>query len=256
MTHDEAFLQAILEAPDDDTPRLIYADWLEEQDDPRGEFIRVQCQLARLAQDDPGRPTLEERERHLYAEVAPGWPGSPRDRAAAFAFCRRLMRGGAIPAAHYLAHAAVFRTAPLRDIPVDRTDCEVPAAVIEYFPESVARVNLALPLALQDRTLTLALHNPDDHWLIQRLQFIFNLDIEVVAARADQLAAAVGRHYTGGQPPTVADYVDSVAGVEAGPLPEPSAGAIAGLANVLLGEALDRPPPRDRAGPRAFLAVR
>ena len=31
MTHD-AFLQAILEAPEDDTPRLIYADWLMEQE--------------------------------------------------------------------------------------------------------------------------------------------------------------------------------------------------------------------------------
>ena len=41
------FLQAILADPDDDTPRLIYADWLEEQGDPRGEFIRVQCELAK-----------------------------------------------------------------------------------------------------------------------------------------------------------------------------------------------------------------
>ena len=42
MTHDEAFLQAIIDNPDDDAPRLIYADWLEERGDPRGEFIRVQ----------------------------------------------------------------------------------------------------------------------------------------------------------------------------------------------------------------------
>ena len=33
--HDEAFLQAIRENPDDDAPRLIYADWLEERGDPR-----------------------------------------------------------------------------------------------------------------------------------------------------------------------------------------------------------------------------
>ena len=43
MTHDDAFLQAIIENPDDDAPRLLYADWLEERGDPRGEFIRVQC---------------------------------------------------------------------------------------------------------------------------------------------------------------------------------------------------------------------
>ena len=65
MTHDEAFLQAILEAPEDETPRLVYADWLEDQGDPRGEFIRLQAQLARLAPDDPDRPALEE---HLARE--------------------------------------------------------------------------------------------------------------------------------------------------------------------------------------------
>ena len=43
MTHDDAFLQAIIEDPDHDAPRLLYADWLEERGDPRGEFIRVQC---------------------------------------------------------------------------------------------------------------------------------------------------------------------------------------------------------------------
>ena len=35
MTLEDAFLQAILETPDDDLPRLAYADWLEEQDDPQ-----------------------------------------------------------------------------------------------------------------------------------------------------------------------------------------------------------------------------
>ncbi|MDX2010616.1 MAG: TIGR02996 domain-containing protein [Myxococcaceae bacterium] len=38
--------EAMLKAPWDDAPRLVYADWLSEQDDPRGEFIVVQCRLA------------------------------------------------------------------------------------------------------------------------------------------------------------------------------------------------------------------
>jgi uncharacterized protein (TIGR02996 family) len=42
----EEFIQEILANPDDDTPRLIFADWLEERGDPRGEFIRVQCDIA------------------------------------------------------------------------------------------------------------------------------------------------------------------------------------------------------------------
>jgi uncharacterized protein (TIGR02996 family) len=43
MTEQEAFLHAILDAPDGDAPRLIYADWLEEHYDldPRGRRLHV-----------------------------------------------------------------------------------------------------------------------------------------------------------------------------------------------------------------------
>jgi uncharacterized protein (TIGR02996 family) len=48
MTHEEAFLADIREHPDDDTPRLIFADWLEENGDPeRAEFIRVRIASVR-----------------------------------------------------------------------------------------------------------------------------------------------------------------------------------------------------------------
>jgi uncharacterized protein (TIGR02996 family) len=48
--HDrDALLRAIIENPDDDAPRLIYADWLDEHGDPdRATFIRLQCELGRL----------------------------------------------------------------------------------------------------------------------------------------------------------------------------------------------------------------
>ena len=43
------FLADIIANPDDDTPRLIFADWLEErggrENTARAEFIRVQCRL-------------------------------------------------------------------------------------------------------------------------------------------------------------------------------------------------------------------
>ncbi len=49
MNEHDAFLDAIVSAPDDDFPRLQYADWLEERGDAdRAEFIRLQ--LARDAQ--------------------------------------------------------------------------------------------------------------------------------------------------------------------------------------------------------------
>jgi uncharacterized protein (TIGR02996 family) len=47
LTHDIPFLQAILDQPDDDTPRLIYADWLEERGQAQeSEFLRLECRLA------------------------------------------------------------------------------------------------------------------------------------------------------------------------------------------------------------------
>jgi uncharacterized protein (TIGR02996 family) len=45
MTEEDAFLAAVLSEPHDDTPRLVFADWLEERDGPgdaaRAEFIRL-----------------------------------------------------------------------------------------------------------------------------------------------------------------------------------------------------------------------
>ena len=46
MDMNEAFVGSIAESLYDDTPRLVYADWLEDDGDAdRAEFIRVQCEL-------------------------------------------------------------------------------------------------------------------------------------------------------------------------------------------------------------------
>jgi len=53
MSDRQALLLAIRAAPEDDLPRLAYADWLEEHGDAaRAQFIRLQCRLARLEPDD------------------------------------------------------------------------------------------------------------------------------------------------------------------------------------------------------------
>jgi uncharacterized protein (TIGR02996 family) len=75
MTPEEAFIEAIRDAPDDDTPRLIFADWLEERGDPHGEFIRLQCALAKLRQGDPRRGALATRERALWERHKKVWLG-------------------------------------------------------------------------------------------------------------------------------------------------------------------------------------
>jgi uncharacterized protein (TIGR02996 family) len=54
MTETErSLLDAVLENPDDDLPRLVYADWLDENGDPkRAEFIRAQIALSLLENED------------------------------------------------------------------------------------------------------------------------------------------------------------------------------------------------------------
>ena len=49
MSDEDALLAAIAAHPDEDTPRLAYADWLDEHDRPiRAEFIRLQIEVARV----------------------------------------------------------------------------------------------------------------------------------------------------------------------------------------------------------------
>lgn len=66
---DEAFLNAILETPEDDLPRLAYADYLDECGDAaRAEFIRVQIVLAGGADNS----ALDARQNELQRDH-PEW---------------------------------------------------------------------------------------------------------------------------------------------------------------------------------------
>src|SRR4051812_28275900 len=70
---EQAFVQAVLETPDDEGIRLIFADWLEERGDPYGEFIRAQCELAKLPPEDERGRELGEREAALWNAHGPAW---------------------------------------------------------------------------------------------------------------------------------------------------------------------------------------
>ncbi len=74
MASQESLLrQAILERPGDDTPRLIYADWLEEQGDPRAEFVRIQCEIAGVAPEDDRLTPMIHRMNELESEFGREW---------------------------------------------------------------------------------------------------------------------------------------------------------------------------------------
>ncbi|HXG10589.1 MAG TPA: TIGR02996 domain-containing protein [Gemmataceae bacterium] len=130
MTHEEAFLQAICDAPEDEGLRLIFADWLEEHDDPRGEFIRVQCALAHLDEDDPRRAALRLREHELLANHETEWVGPLLEFVDGWQFRRGFVEQVVLTPQAFLAHADVlFRLAPLRHVHLYRRNYITPGEV-------------------------------------------------------------------------------------------------------------------------------
>ncbi len=76
MNSHDGFLNAINADPDDDVPRLIYADWLDDQGEPeRAEFIRIQCRAATLPWEDE-RDALEDRADELLRRHEDEWLAS------------------------------------------------------------------------------------------------------------------------------------------------------------------------------------
>jgi uncharacterized protein (TIGR02996 family) len=89
-----ALVAAVVANPDEDTPRLVYADWLQDRgEDDRAEFIRVQCKIARCQWcggggkinsqracvcKDANYP-LRRRERELLRSHGAGWLGDLSD---------------------------------------------------------------------------------------------------------------------------------------------------------------------------------
>jgi uncharacterized protein (TIGR02996 family) len=87
----DPFLQTILEQPEADAPRLVYADWLEEQGDPLAEMVRVQCELARLDDGHPRRIPLKIREDELRTTYESSWIGPVKELGLDGKFSRGLL---------------------------------------------------------------------------------------------------------------------------------------------------------------------
>lgn len=52
MSEDEAFVERLSARPDDETARLVYADFLDERDDPRGAYLRAEAAWVALQPAD------------------------------------------------------------------------------------------------------------------------------------------------------------------------------------------------------------
>ncbi|HVL10941.1 MAG TPA: TIGR02996 domain-containing protein [Gemmata sp.] len=73
MNDGDALLAAILANPDDDTPRLVYADWLQENGRPEwAEYLRLGVEAPRLKKGKK-RSQLESRIEELRGRLDGGW---------------------------------------------------------------------------------------------------------------------------------------------------------------------------------------
>ncbi|MEO2088340.1 MAG: TIGR02996 domain-containing protein [Gemmataceae bacterium] len=125
---------AVIASPDDDLPRLVYADWCDENGHPeRAEFIRVQCALAR----PDGLPAdrladLRIREQTLLEVHGESWLAPLRARGEPLFSPRthgRFHRGFVetvwMPAAEFLTNAdRLFERCPVRELRVTQTTPE------------------------------------------------------------------------------------------------------------------------------------
>lgn len=71
----ESLEQALVENPDDLASHMAYADYLTDEGDPRGEFIRVQLALEDPSRSPAERKRLQEQEQALLDAHLRDWAG-------------------------------------------------------------------------------------------------------------------------------------------------------------------------------------
>jgi uncharacterized protein (TIGR02996 family) len=126
----ETFLHAIREAPEDDTPRLVYADWLDEHDQPeRAEFIRAQIHMTRLSPHSRRRAALLRRTRELLAAHGDVWRQSlPKWARRRCQFQRGFVAHVTCTALQFIKHGeALMCAAPVRSLRIYRGEGRIVA---------------------------------------------------------------------------------------------------------------------------------
>src|SRR4051794_18229590 len=119
MSIEQALLSAILEHPRDDDARRIYADWCEDHGQPeRGEWVRVQLDLARLPAWAPAWDGLKARARALLEAHQEEWLGPlPAWARPGARFRRGFVAVVAGRVEQFVADAEhLFRTAPVEGL--------------------------------------------------------------------------------------------------------------------------------------------
>jgi uncharacterized protein (TIGR02996 family) len=122
MTDGEALRRAIVADPDDDTPRLIYADWLDENGRPdRAAFVRAQIEAARAEPFGPAARAAQERADRLLERHRDEWVARVYGRVIGCEFVRGFVGHVTVDAGAFPEHAGfLFETQPIQGVRVVR----------------------------------------------------------------------------------------------------------------------------------------
>jgi uncharacterized protein (TIGR02996 family) len=113
MSDRAGFIQAILDDLDNDLPRMVYGDWLEERGEPHGELIRLQCRLRHLAPGSPEAAALKQRESELLNAHAEQWLGPLTQRQLFGAWDRGFVLSVPLNCADFATYAPRLAALPV-----------------------------------------------------------------------------------------------------------------------------------------------
>jgi uncharacterized protein (TIGR02996 family) len=141
------FLQDILAHPDDDAPRLVYADWLDDHgEETRAEFIRLQIELAQLEEWDARRPGLEQRQKRLLKLHARPWGEGMVRKVYGGEFRRGFLERIELPPNVFLANAdELFRRFPLRRLRLGSSFGDPAVRALAISPHLARLTELEIP---------------------------------------------------------------------------------------------------------------
>ena len=119
MAQEDVLLRAVIANPDDDQPRLAYARYMDDDQDPRGEFIRVEIELNRLNgnQEEPELLPLAEKSHSMIEQYGKALAGPIGSLVDNYSFERGFVELVELRAQRFLELASqLFSLAPIRHL--------------------------------------------------------------------------------------------------------------------------------------------
>ncbi|MEZ5426526.1 MAG: TIGR02996 domain-containing protein [Pyrinomonadaceae bacterium] len=193
MTEEEILLlQAVLNNPDEDPPRLDYANWCREQIDEstraRADFIRTQIMLVRqfnnlTYEDWFDAVHLEKRLRQTYSA---GWAGTIATLVEDFTFNRGFIEMVTVSARRFLENAEqLLALAPIRHLKLT----EVRSAASELFVSPYLGDIISMEIercGLNDEYLKMLAESP----VLKHLKWLSVAENDIGLDGADALAGS------------------------------------------------------------------